>query len=171
MITASLMLLNHKLKLIRDLDTEDHVSTDASNQALTRPITFSNHDPASYIGRHLSDDDGLQLLTSSLKLPPDYELPVTCGRFNPSWLVNRPWLRYSIKNNGIYCIYCVCFCDSSESPFVTSGFRNWKKALGKKLSYIEQHKRNESHKVAEERMVEDTPPCHRYWFSVIRAGC
>ena len=45
-------------------------------------------------------------------------------------MVNRPWLCYSIKSNGIYCIHCVFFCDSSESPFVT---RNWKKALGKKL--------------------------------------
>ena len=36
------------------------------------------------------------------------------------------------------------------SPFVSTGFRNWKKALG---SYIEQHKRSESHKVALEKVV------------------
>ena len=38
-------------------------------------------------------------------------------------------------------------------PFVSTGFRNWKKALGRKYSYIEQHKRSESHKVAEEKVV------------------
>ena len=39
------------------------------------------------------------------------------------------------------------------SPFVSTGFKNWKKALGRRHSYIEQHKRSENHKVAEEKVA------------------
>ena len=80
---------------------------------------------------------------------------MTAGRkFNPTWLSSRPWLRYSVKNDSLYCISCVCFgAAASESPFVSTGFRNCKKALGRKHSYIEQHKRSESHKVAEEKVA------------------
>ena len=78
---------------------------------------------------------------------------MTAGRkFNPSWLSSRPWLRYSMKNDSLYCISCVCF-GTAASPFVSTGFRNWKKALGRKHSYIEQHKRSDSHKVAEEKVA------------------
>ena len=52
----------------------------------------------------------------------------------------------------MYCISCVCF-GVAMSPFVSTGFRNWKKALGRKRSYIEQHKRSDSHKVAEEKVA------------------
>jgi hypothetical protein len=38
----------------------------------------------------------------------------------------------------------------SDSPFVFSGFRNWKKALGKKTG-IDQHTRSESHRLADEK--------------------
>ena len=34
---------------------------------------------------------------------------------------------------------------------MTTGFRNWKKALGIKKSYIDQHKLSEGHKVAEQK--------------------
>ena len=80
---------------------------------------------------------------------------MTAGRkFNPTWLSSRPWLRYSVKNDSLYCISCVCFgAAASESPFVSTGFRNCKKALGRKHSYIEQHKHSESHKVAEEKVA------------------
>ena len=39
------------------------------------------------------------------------------------------------------------------SPFVSTGFRKWKKVLGRRHSYIEQLKRSESHKVAEEKVA------------------
>ena len=107
------------------------------------------HDPAGYMGKSLSEDDKLQLLTSTWKTPT-YKFPVTSGRrFNPTWLINRPWLRYSVKNDSIFCISCLCF-GPSESPFVSPGFKNWKKALGKK-GYIELHKRSKTHKAAEEK--------------------
>ena len=79
--------------------------------------------------------------------------PVTAGRkFNPNWLSPRPWLRYSMKNDSLCCVSCICF-GAAVSPFVSTGFRNWKKALGRKHSYIELHKRSESHKIAEEKVA------------------
>ena len=44
-------------------------------------------------------------------------------------------------------VYLVC---SSESPFVYRGFKNWKKAFGKS-GYVDQHKRSEYHKIADEK--------------------
>ena len=88
-----------------------------------------------------------------MNLPIQYRFPVTAGRkFNPSWLFSRPWLRCSMKNDSLYCISCICF-GGAVSPFVSTGFRNWKKVLGRRHSYIEQHKHSESHKVAEEKVA------------------
>ena len=44
----------------------------------------------------------------------------------------------------------MCFSSASESPFVSSGFKNWKKALGK-AGYIDKHQNSESHKGADEK--------------------
>lgn len=70
---------------------------------------------------------------------------------NPSWLSSRSWLSYSKSKDGLYCIPCICISATHHSPFVTTGFRNWKKALGIKKSYIDQHKLSEGHKVAEQK--------------------
>lgn len=73
-------------------------------------------------------------------------------RFNPRWLASRPWLHYSVKNGSAYCVICLCFCSSvEESPFVSTGFNKWKKAVGKKKSYLDQHMNSESHKNASEK--------------------
>ena len=129
-----------------DVDTESYLSTSSSSAT---EIT----DPATYAGKSLTDQNKFELLTSSVSLPRQYRFPVTAGRkFNPSWLSSRPWLRYSMKNDSLYCISCVCF-GTAASPFVSTGFRNWKKALGRKNSYIEQHKHSDSHKVAEEKVA------------------
>ena len=55
-----------------------------------------------------------------------------------------------MKNDSVFCISCVCFGTSSESPFVSSGFNKWKKALGKH-GYIKRHAHSETHRAAEEK--------------------
>ena len=93
-----------------DVDTESHFSAESFNQASACPNTLNTQDPASYAGRSLSEDDKLKLRTSTWKKPTNFVFPVRSGRrFNPRWLVNRPWLRYSIRNDSIYCNSCVCF--------------------------------------------------------------
>ena len=135
-----------------DVDTESYFSA-LSSSAADGSSVCSITDPANYAGRSLTDQDKFQLLTSSMNLPRQYRFPVTAGhKFNPSWLFSRPWLRYSMKNDSLYCISCICF-GGAVSPFVSTDFRNWKKALGRRHSYIEQHKCSQSHKVAEEKVA------------------
>ena len=135
-----------------DTDTPGHVhvNTDQQTSLNTAPHSL---DPASYVGRKLSDDDRLQLLTSTSNILAGFCFPVTSGRrFNPNWLINRPWLRYSMGKDCIR-VSCVCFSALSDSPFVLSGYRNWKKAMGKKSGYIDQHTRSDSHRLADEKLL------------------
>ena len=127
-----------------------HINTD--QQAPLDTTAYLSFDPASYAERELSDDDKLELLTSTSSAPADFCFPVTSGqRFNPKWLTDRPWLRYSMGKDCIFCISCLCFSALSDSPYVLSGFRNWKKALGMKTGYIDQHTRSENHRLADEK--------------------
>ena len=118
-----------------NVDTERYFS--ACSSVVDGSSVCSITDPTSYAGRSLTDQDKFQLLTSSMNLPRQYRFPVTAGRkFNPSWLFSRPWLHYSMKNDSLYCSSCICF-GVIVSPFVSTGFRNWKKALERRHSYIE----------------------------------
>ena len=128
-------------------------SPDDSGSSFNNRYSENPYDPASYVGKRLSDDDRLQLLSTKNNLPDSFEYPVTSGRrFNPRWLAGRPWLHYSVKNDSAYCVVCLCFCSSvEESPFVSTGFNKWKKAVGKKSGYLDQHMNSESHKIASDK--------------------
>ena len=72
-----------------DFDTESYFS--ACSSVVDRSSVCSISDS----GRSLTDQDKFQLLTSSMNLPRQYRFPVTAGhKFNPSWLLSRPWLHY-----------------------------------------------------------------------------
>ena len=72
--------------------------------------------------------------------PPasNFKFPVTSGRrFNMSWMDGRPWLRYSMETDRVYCIYWLCFGSDAHGnkkachlPFVAERFFE----TGKKLS-------------------------------------
>ena len=125
------------------------------------PSVHDVHDPALYISKKLSDDDKVSFLTSKFILSQNFKYPVTAGRkFNPSWMQDRPWLRYSVAKDKAFCAYCICFAANKNipggpsstshlSPFVSCGFSNWKKATGKDNN-IDKHMLSESHKTAEE---------------------
>lgn len=75
-----------------------------------------------------------------------------CKRaFNPAWYKRFPWLEYSITNDAVYCFPCRFFRSAqahrSDNAFVSTGFRNWKNALGKQGTIV-CHDTCESHKVA-----------------------
>ena len=58
------------------------------------------------------------------------------------------------KTIGIFCCYCVCFCkENSDSPFVKTGFKNWKKASGVKENALEKHMLSAEHQMAEARAL------------------
>lgn len=74
----------------------------------------------------------------------------------------RPWLLYSVKKDAAFCKSCLCFGSNykaciirapNETPFASTGFKNWKKAVGQKESYLDQHTRSEGHQLAEEKAV------------------
>ena len=93
--------------------------TDTVSETSSSASYSDCHDPANYTGKSVSDHDKHELLTHCWKVPDTYKFPVTSGRrFNPTWLVNRPWLHYSVKNDSVFCVSCVCF-GSSRSPFVS----------------------------------------------------
>ena len=108
-------------------------------------------DPAYYTGRVLSEDEKLAVLSQNFKPHHNFKFPITSGRkFNANWMTGRPCLLYSIKNDAAFCKRCLCFgnnsathfsCDArapNESPFASTGFKNWKKAVGQKESYLDQ---------------------------------
>ena len=57
---------------------------------------------------------------------------------------------YSIENDSTYCIPCLSFQGTSESPFVSTNFRNWKKVVGQIKNHLEQSHENEQHQMAVE---------------------
>ena len=120
------------------------------------PVPF---DPADYIGRTITEDEKINLLRSKFQCCSDFQYPKTGKRrFVPSWTDTRPWLRYSVKKNAAFCL-CLCYGTdvhvpgtTAESPFVSTGFRNWQKALGKD-GKLDQHQGSEFHRLAEEKVT------------------
>lgn len=118
------------------------------------PCVRDPNDPANYTGKTLSEDQKLELLTVKFSFPHAFELPTTAGRrFQPSWMEKRPWLHYSIRNDTGHCIYCICFSNNTvpnESPFISKGFKNWKKAGDERP---DTHAPSEEHQLSEEKMT------------------
>jgi len=52
-----------------------------------------------------------------------------CNRsFRPNWLTEHPWMVYSEKVDGAFCMFCSMFCnDPSKGYFVSKPFRIWNK--------------------------------------------
>ena len=70
--------------------------------------------------------------------------------FNPLWFDTFPWLEYSIEKNAAFCYACHFFTTGqhrSENSFVSSGFTNWKNAIGKS-GKLEKHNTSERHQQA-----------------------
>ena len=55
-------------------------------------------------------------------------------QFKAEWYEGRPWLEYIIELDACVCFPCRIYAPTSESPFVRTGFSNWKNAgTGKTL--------------------------------------
>ncbi|XP_062511260.1 zinc finger MYM-type protein 1-like [Corticium candelabrum] len=77
--------------------------------------------------------------------------PSTDGRrYNPEWESQHRWLRYSPSTDACFCCYCVLFGDESKSApaFKTTGFCDWKNAVGVKRGVLLCHEKSEIHKNA-----------------------
>ena len=98
------------------------------------------YDPAIYKLEHRPDDvHKVRFLSDAAKFTPPstFKFQVTAGRkYNNSWEKIRLWLRYSVKSDGAYCAYCLCFGTVLNSLFVNQGSKNLKKAMGVNDGYL-----------------------------------
>ena len=89
----------------------------------------------------LSDFELRDKINNVFQPDANYKFPVTqFGRksekrsFKFAWLKEFPWLRYSPKQDGAYCIACVFFnnkvktSNTKDSNLVTTPFRHWPNA-------------------------------------------
>ena len=115
-----------------------------------RPATQAD-DIADIQSRELSTYDKYRILKTQLNPKVDYLFPKgSDGRsFQQQWLCQFPWLVYSQKENGGYCLPCVLFStggyhSSEPGMLVTRPMTNFKKALEslRKHSGKEHHLRS-----------------------------
>lgn len=68
--------------------------------------------------------------------------------FGSSWYSNHKWLEYSVLEDAAYCFCCRHFSPARKMPeaaFVSTGFRQWKKATEKDAG-LSKHEKSEIHK-------------------------
>ncbi|XP_062521172.1 zinc finger MYM-type protein 1-like [Corticium candelabrum] len=102
-------------------------------------------------GRVVSDVDKICLLQNKWCPPTGCKFQSTGGRrYNPEWESQYRWLRYSPSTDACFCCYCVLFGDESLSAtaFKTTGFCDWKNAVGVKRGVLLCHEKSEIHKNA-----------------------
>ena len=76
--------------------------------------------------------------------------------FQNSWYEQYPWIHYDVGVHGVLCFTCtkaesLCLAELSkkrEPTFITTGFKNWKKAREK----FAEHQRSASHRFAAEQL-------------------
>ena len=84
-----------------------------------------------------------------------YRLNHQTRSFQSVWYKDRPWLEYSIDNDACYCFYCRHFSITKSNladAFTTSGFNNWKNALGK-TGVLTKHALCQSHVLSTENFT------------------
>lgn len=81
------------------------------------PQPDNQFDIANFLGRRLSDIERFQALKKCWMPPKGFKFKKTKSRltdkyerqFKMEWLEEFPWLRYSQKENGAFCLYCMLF--------------------------------------------------------------
>ena len=56
--------------------------------------------------------------------------------------IQRTWVCYSHSSKAIYCFHCKLFCPKNSSPFVSSGFGDWKNAAAR----LRKHEQSTAHR-------------------------
>ena len=74
-----------------------------------------------------------------------------CNRsFRPNWLSQHPWMVYSEKVDGAFCIACTIFCnDPLKGYFVSKPFRIWNKKSEKTNEHAKSHYHQKSMELAD----------------------
>ena len=97
------------------------------------------------MNRPISDADKIVLLNNKWSPPASFVYPVSNGRrYNSSWEKDFCWLRYSKSRDAAFCAYCLLFGSAGlgrniAEVFRTTGFRDWKNAMGSKRGMLTCH--------------------------------
>ena len=93
---------------------------------------------------HMEDSKKLNLLKFKWKPEENFKFPSrNSRRYNPRWECDFPWLRYSKSEDSVYCGYCLVFAKSG--CFSTSGYIDWKNAVGDKRGNFKKHEQCKMH--------------------------
>lgn len=82
--------------------------------------------------------------------------------FQERWYKDFPWLHYDTVQKGVLCFYCkkiyqdklTPFAVKSEPAFITSGFKNWKRAIEK----FKAHENSHTHRHAVSVTAQESHP-------------
>ena len=75
--------------------------------------------------------------------PKDYD----SRSFNEEWYRRFSWLEYSVERDAVFCFPCRYFTPKvpKEDAFTSTGYRNWKRALGDQKKGLQQHNNSIHH--------------------------
>ena len=106
----------------------------------------------------MEDSKKLNLLKFKWKPEENFKFPSrNSRRYNPRWECDFPWLRYSKSEDSVYCGYCLVFAKSG--CFSTSGYIDWKNAVGDKRGNFKKHEQCKQHQDAQQQATEFLSVC------------
>ena len=123
--------------------TTDNKERNQSEEKTSPDIDYPEPlDPASLKKiAHMEDSKKLNLLKFKWKPEENFKFPSrNSRRYNPRWECDFPWLRYSKSEDSVYCGYCLVFAKSG--CFSTSGYIDWKNAVGATYVHCRSHQLN-----------------------------
>lgn len=102
----------------------------------------------------MTDEQKYQILKCSPTQPKEYPINSQKRRFQPKWMQEFPWIRYSVSADGIFCAPCLLFSSARfNSEFVTAPFRDWKNAVGTARGTLNRHSSSQNHIQCQERAI------------------
>ncbi|KAE9539861.1 hypothetical protein AGLY_005113 [Aphis glycines] len=132
-------------------DKDDLISKNGPTKKIKMDCEFNIGDPGK---GNEGKRNALFLLSSGCGpyQPCNIVFPKRNGRkFRSDWYQLFPWLEYSPLTDAAYCFYCRAFpSKTSDSTFISDGFRQWSKASFK---FFPQHENSMAHKDASAKLA------------------
>lgn len=99
----------------------------------------NSSDISLFIGKKTTDEEKYKLIKNRWMPTDDFKFPSSGKRnlkFQRNWLIEFPWLTYSIKSDSAFCQFCALFCcedvgkgcHTKPKALVFQPFNNWKDA-------------------------------------------
>lgn len=127
--------------ILGELNFEDSIDNDPANLVLLIPFSYEKRKVILNKGPCQPQKEDM----------PNQTFPFHNNRsFLDSWymkrmpdgsMVNRDWLSYSLKEDKIFCVYCILMGCEKNTIWSTTGFNSWNKASER----IMMHETSSSH--------------------------